>query len=168
MQLESVAPIHQKTLIFQNILHPDGWMTKLLWFSTTPEVLRRPDWPLPNISYWGEVFQQIKTVACLWKNLTGMFPQQGAVQLFFQVPRRCEGPPETLCVPCILCGQESDLSFLLLLLYHDSPRLFHFGEKILDWFELLLLLLGIFVFSPLPGQRETRQTSQANFVGKLM
>lgn len=61
-----------------------------------------------------------------------MLPQQGPVHLFLQGLKSCGRPLETFCVPCIICGQGSELNFLLPLLYYDSPRHFHFGEKILD------------------------------------
>lgn len=143
------------------------WMDDKIRFSTTPEV--ETSW-LTSAWYFLLIWRFSTDQNCSWfmKKPNWNVSTARASSAFSQVPRRHDRPPGTLCVPSILCGQGSELSFPLLLLYRDSPRLFHFGEIILDWFELLLLLLGIFAFSPLPGQRETRQTSQANFVGKLM
>lgn len=43
------------------------WMDDKIWFATAPQILRHPDWLLPDISYWDECFSADQNCSCFMK-----------------------------------------------------------------------------------------------------
>lgn len=157
--LGSVAPIHQKSLLFQNIFHAVEWMAKygLPLHQKYWDILT--DFCLTFLTEMN-VFQQTKTVAVLWKKLNWNVSTARASSSFFASPQELWQTSWDLLCPLHPLWARIWVEFPLAAALLRFSQAFSFWWKNTWLIWIASLTFGnIYIFSPAWARRNLTNIS---------